>query len=143
VLARASKRGDLFVLALVLPLAFVAGALIYSGARARPPAGDVGDEAAVEADAERAPDVSERLRAAVPDLESCYRQATSADPSLGRGELLVRLGIASSGKVKDVSIETALESAALDRCVREAAARWTFPVSREAYGVQFPVVLQQ
>jgi TonB family protein len=140
---RASRRGDLLILALVVPLAFVAGALVYS--RVRAPAGgrDGAGESARAGDVEQAPDVAGRLRDLGPELHTCYQQALRANPALAEGELLIRLEVASSGTVEGVSIETALASATLDRCLRDRAARWSFPAASEGYGVQFPVAFKR
>jgi TonB family protein len=145
VVRRASRRGDLLILAVVVPLAFVAGALVYSRVRAPARGPDGAGESAREGEGEgeQAPDVAARLRDLGPELHACYQQALQADAALGEGEILVRLEVASSGAVKGATIETALASATLDRCVRERAARWSFPAAAEGYGVQFPVAFKR
>jgi hypothetical protein len=139
----ASKRGDLFTLALVIPLAFVCGAALYGRARAPSAAASTPDEAAEQA---ASPGVAERLREVGPELDACYRRAVRDDPALAEGEILVRLEVAGSGEVRVVTIDPVaggVANGALDGCIRAAAGRWTFPPAAEAYGVQFPVAFKR
>jgi hypothetical protein len=75
-------------------------------------------------------------------LKACYQRALVRDSTLVHGKLAVRLSIAPSGRVGAVKITGPAAFRAVEPCLEDAIARWTFPAASEAYAAEFPLVLQ-
>jgi hypothetical protein len=76
-------------------------------------------------------------------ITACYQRALARDNGLADVEIIVRLAIGISGRVKNVGIDGLFQSRSLlEPCIREAVLRWIFPQASEEYGTEFPFVFR-
>lgn len=79
------------------------------------------------------------LQRASPQFKRCYERALTDRPELS-GRASLRLEIAASGRVTEVTVEFPVEAPRFTQCLRDAAAKLQFLKGPAPYKVAWPIV---
>lgn len=74
-----------------------------------------------------------------PYLKACYQRALSRDDKLVQADVKVRVSIAASGRVTNVSVRGPAPFRVLEPCLERAISLWDFPAESAPYSAEFPV----
>jgi outer membrane biosynthesis protein TonB len=74
-----------------------------------------------------------------PYLKACYQRALSRDDKLVQADVKVRVSVAASGRVTNVSVRGPAPFHVLEPCLERAISHWDFPAESAPYTAEFPV----
>ncbi|MBX7192731.1 MAG: AgmX/PglI C-terminal domain-containing protein [Sandaracinaceae bacterium] len=87
-------------------------------------------------------DITPVVRQSQRTLQRCYEQALRLHPDIGSGVIRARVTLDSHGAVRLVELEGESVPPSLEQCVRQEAARWSFPPPGGPMSFELPLRFQ-